>query len=87
MSVLPADDQRSALVARVDARAREVHPGQVARGAAKAVLAVITNVLFCLGYVSARTLRFSWLCVAWIYAAMAEGFTEGFRGNGRGRPD
>jgi hypothetical protein len=87
MSVWPAGDERSVVLERVDARAREIQPGRVARGTGKAILALITNVLFCLGYVSARTLRFGWQCIAWICAAVAEGFAEGIRARERGRPD
>lgn len=87
MSVWPADDKRSVILERVDARAQEMHPGQMARRSGKALLALITNVLFCLGYVSARALRFGWLCIAWACAAVAEGFAEGIRASGRGRPD
>ena len=83
LSVWPSAD-RTAVLERVDTRAREIRPGQALRNVAKGSLALITNILFCIGFVSARTLRFGWLCLAWVYAALAEGFAEGFRASGRG---
>lgn len=87
MSVWPAGDERSVILERVDARAREIHPGHTFRAVAKVLLALITNVLFCLGYVSAKALRFGWFSLAWMWAAIAEGFAEGIRARERGRPD
>lgn len=86
MTAWPTAD-RAAVLDRVDARAREIHPGQVARRAVTATLALITNVLFCIGYVSAKALRFGWFSLAWGWAAIAEGFAEGFRARERGRTD
>lgn len=64
------------LVAQVDSDARDLKPHLVA-------LAVVTAVLFALGWLVGLVFRAVWLLLAWAIAAAKVGFRTG-RGKGAG---
>jgi hypothetical protein len=59
-------------IQRVRHRAEKAQPGAVA-------VLIITTFFWLIGWTIAKTLGLSWAVVAWVGAAVAEGFSEGFR--------
>jgi hypothetical protein len=57
---------------RIAERARAARPGLV-------VLTVISTVFIVLGWLTGRLLGFGWLALVWPFAAIQEGWTQGFR--------
>lgn len=87
MSAWPTAAERDSVVARVELRAQTMSPGAAVRRVLVGLGAVIINVLFCIGWVSAKILRGLWLSVAWVFAALAEGFAAGIHSAERARAD
>lgn len=52
---------------RIEARARQAHPGRV-------LLTVIAAALFGLGWLACKTCAVTWLAVAWCGSAVIEGW-------------
>jgi len=65
-------------VERITARARQARPG-------RAALAVIGGILFCVGWVVAKTFRVAWLAVVWCAFAVAEGWQSARKDERRSR--